>query len=186
MSCVRMALPLYLTENPFRKKRAAIFLKLTHFCFQCNLMSPGIPAQSVASICPYSHDKGVHKPWLNNFRLLNSLQVSSSSCKNEFLHKWLPTLTSTKKREWERKGEKTNTYLLSTYCKPRSFTQTGSFNLLNLWGRGNHPQSTNEERETEIQVFPHYLEMANLDNEPHQQFCSAGYVTADSMSHLFH
>ena len=31
----------------------------------------------------------------------------------------------------ERKGTRTNTYLLNTYCQPRYFTHTGSFNLLN-------------------------------------------------------
>lgn len=76
-------------------------------------MSPRIPGWSVASTCQYSHDRGDHRTWLNTFRLLNSPQVSSSSCNSKFLHRWLlPPWQARREGRAGKRREENSTYSL--------------------------------------------------------------------------
>lgn len=83
-------------------------------------------------------------------------------------------MTSTERREWEgasrRESFFTKHLLLAKLLDTHRFT---SFTQQPV-SRHNLPQSTTEEKETEIQVFPnHHLKMANPDHELQQRLCSA-------------
>lgn len=104
-----------LSRKLTRKRWAAFFLTFTPICLQSSLMSPGTPGWSVANTCPYSQDKGVPRLWLSNFKLLNSLQVASSSCKNKFGHRWLPPPQQAQREGKERQKREGNQHLFTKH-----------------------------------------------------------------------
>lgn len=106
---------------------------------------------------PVLSGKRVHRTWLDNFRLLNSLRVSSPSRKNKFLHRCLPSHWQAQREGCarERGRELMLTYWTATVSQGTWNTLAQLIFSTTCNGGTTIPQAK-EEKKTEIQFFPQH------------------------------